>query len=274
MVFTTAWEAIKLVWDTAVGFFQGVWNGIVNAFSTTITFFTNTFTSAWNGIVAIWNAVVGFFQGIWNGITNAFSATVGWFANIFGSAWEGIKSIWSGVGSFFQGIWQTIVNIFSTIGVTVANAVQDAIKGGVNGILWLVENVLNTPIRLINGAIDIINYIPGVDIPHIQELQLPRLAKGTVLENGARTVIAGEDGAEAIVPLEKHTEWIKRVAGELNAYSDGPATNKDYDNKIDKIIELLTLILDSDTQIVLDDGTTIGWIDKRLGLAQTRRGRG
>lgn len=274
-IFTTAWDAIKLVWDTVVAFFQGVWDGIVNAFSVTVTFFTDTFTNAWNGIVTVWNVAVSFFQGIWNGITNAFGATVNWFTNIFNTAWNSIKSIWSGVGSFFQGVWQTICNIFSTIGVTVANAVQDAIKGGVNGILWLVENALNTPIRLLNGAIDIINYIPGVDIPHISELQLPRLAKGGILDQGARTVIAGEDGAEAIVPLERNTEWIKRVANEFSTQTGTSITDSEsYDKKIDKIIELLFMLTSADPTIVLDTGVVAGAIDRRMGRMQSVRGRG
>ena len=44
---------------------------------------------------------------------------------------------------------------------------------------------------------------------------MPQLAEGGVLDKGRRTVIAGEDGAEAIVPLEKNTEWINRVATQM-----------------------------------------------------------
>lgn len=70
---------------------------------------------------------------------------------------------------------------------------------------------------MINGAIGLINKIPGVEIGYMPNLNLPRLARGGVLANGARAVIAGEDGAEAIVPLEKNTMWIRRVANELRA---------------------------------------------------------
>ena len=74
---------------------------------------------------------------------------------------------------------------------------------------------MNTAINLINGAIRLINMIPGVGIGELGHLRLPRLAKGGVLDNGPRTVIAGEDGAEAIVPLEKNTKWISLVANQL-----------------------------------------------------------
>lgn len=270
LIFTSAWDTIQLVWNTAISFFQNIWNGISLAFSTVVEFFTNIFTAAWNGITAVWNTVVGFFSGIWNGITSIFSAVGGWFSNVFGAAYNAVRNIWSGIGSFFQGVWQTICNIFSNIGVTVGNAIHDAAIASVNGILWMVENALNTPIRLLNGAIDIINYIPGVNIPHIAELQLPRLATGGVLDNGARAVLAGEDGAEAIVPLEKNTEWIGKVASQFN---NTMGTSKN-DKRLDTIIDLLGLIIDKNPNIVLDSGELIGVIDSGLGKLRGRYDRG
>lgn len=270
LIFTSAWETIQLVWNTAISFFQNIWNGISLAFSTVAEFFSNAFTTAWNGITAVWNGVTAFFQRVWNGITNIFSAVGGWFSNVFGTAYNAVRNIWNGIGSFFQGVWQTICNIFSNIGVTVGNAIHDAAIASVNGILWMVENALNTPIRLLNGAIDIINYIPGVDIPHIAELQLPRLATGGVLDNGARAVLAGEDGAEAIVPLEKNTEWIGKVASQFN---NTMGTSKN-DKRLDTIIDLLGLIIDKNPNIVLDSGELIGVIDSGLGKLRGRYDRG
>ena len=270
LIFTTAWDAIQLVWNNAISFFQNIWNGISLAFSTVAEFFSNAFTTAWNGITAVWNGATAFFQRVWNGITNIFSAVGGWFSNVFGTAYNAVRNIWNGIGSFFQGVWQTICNIFSNIGVTVGNAIHDAAIASVNGILWMVENALNTPIRLLNGAIDIINYIPGVDIPHISELQLPRLATGGVLDNGARAVLAGEDGAEAIVPLEKNTEWIGKVASQFN---NTMGTSKN-DKRLDTIIDLLGLIIDKNPNIVLDSGELIGVIDSGLGKLRGRYGRG
>lgn len=58
-------------------------------------------------------------------------------------------------------------------------------------------------------------------IPH---LDVSWYAKGGVI-NGAQLIGAGENGAEAIVPLERNTQWISRVAAEMNRqsrnYNDG-----------------------------------------------------
>lgn len=271
LVFVTAWQYISAAWSGVVAFFQAIWDGIVLVFSTVAEFFSNAFTTAWNGIVTVWNAAVNFFSGIWGGITGVFANVGNWFANIFRSAWNAVTNIWSAAGSFFSGVWQTICNVFSNIGVTIGNAIHDAVISSVNGILWMVENALNAPIRLLNGAIDIINYIPGVNVPHVPELQLPRLAKGGVLDSGARTVIAGEDGAEAIVPLEKNTEWINKVASQMN---NATSNNKQSDEKLNVIIDLLQILIDQNPNIVLDSGELVGFIDKKLGQIRGRYDRG
>ena len=47
-------------------------------------------------------------------------------------------------------------------------------------------------------------------------LSLPRLAKGGIVDSPTVAEI-GEDGAEAVIPLEHNTKWIKKVANELRS---------------------------------------------------------
>lgn len=75
-------------------------------------------------------------------------------------------------------LWNGIVQFFTNIGENIGNAVVGALKGIVNGALGLLEDFLNAPIRLINGALDLINALPGVEVGHISEIQLPRMATG------------------------------------------------------------------------------------------------
>ena len=83
--------------------------------------------------------------------------------------------------------------------------------------LNLIIRAINT---LIDGAnkihIDIPDYVPGfggksfgVNIPKI-----PLLERGTVLTKPTQ-FIGGENGAEAIMPLENHTEWIDYLADKI-----------------------------------------------------------
>lgn len=164
--------------------------------------------------------VVGLFRGMWKSITGVFAGVGQWFQQKFSGAWQAVQKVFSGVGSFFRGVWRTITGVFTNIGTSVASAVSGAIRSGLNGALATIENIINGGISMINGAIGLINKIPGVNIGKIGRLSLPRLAEGGVL-NGAQTVIAGEAGPEAIIPLDKlfaqMDRMAEKMAGENNA---------------------------------------------------------
>ena len=50
-------------------------------------------------------------------------------------------------------------------------------------------------------------------------LSIPKLAKGGIVNNPGRGVLAtvGEAGAEAVLPLENNTEWMDILADKINA---------------------------------------------------------
>ena len=190
--------------------------------------------------------VVTLFQGMWKSITGVFAGVGQWFQKKFSDAWEGVKKVFSGVGSFFSGIWKTITGVFTDIGTSVAGAVSGAIRSGLNGALSTIENIINGGINLINGAIDLINKIPGVNIGKIGRLSLPRLAEGGVL-NGAQTVIAGEAGPEAIIPLDKlfaqmdkMAETIKGPAGTnnivINVYGNDGQSAREMAEEVKRVL--------------------------------------
>lgn len=213
--FKVAWESIKAVWNIATSYFKTIWDTIARIFSVVRNVLTGNWKDAWEGIKGIVNTWVNFFAGVWNNIKKVFSAVKDFFKNSFNSAWQAVKNVFSNWGSFFGNLWNIIKDKFSKIGTNIANAIGGAVKSGINGVISIIQNTINSGVRLINGAIGLINKIPGVNIGKISELSLPRLEKGGVLEDGARTIIAGENGAEAIVPLENNTKWIKKVAEEL-----------------------------------------------------------
>lgn len=223
--FSAAWNGIKAVWNAVVAYYQGIWNGIKAVFSIVGSVLTGFFSAAWNGIKDIWDAVSGYFSGIWNGIKSIFSGVSGWFQSIFQSAWDAIKGVFSGFGAFFSGLWDTIKSTFSSLGSSLADAIGGAVRSGLNGVLSMIENTINNGISLINGAIGLINKLPGVSVGTIGELSLPRLAKGGIVDN-ATTAIIGEDGREAVIPLERNTKWIDVMASKLaSKLSSGGYTN-------------------------------------------------
>lgn len=212
--FSAAWNAIKAIWDFVVGYYQGIWDGIKAVFSVVSSVLTEFFSAAWNGIKGIWDAVSGYFSGIWESVKSVFSGVESWFQSIFSAAWTAVQGVFSNFGSFFQGLWDTIKSTFSNLGSSLSDAIGGAVKSGLNGVLSMIENTINNGIGLINGAIGLINALPGVNVGTIGELSLPRLAKGGIVDN-ATTAIIGEDGREAVIPLERNTKWIDVMASKL-----------------------------------------------------------
>ena len=111
-------------------------------------------------------------------------------------------------------MWNTISNKFSALGTTIGDAIGGAVKAGINGVISMIENVINKGIDMINGAINLINEIPGVSIGKFSRVNLPRLEKGGILKKGQVGLLEGS-GDEAVVPLHQNKHWIKAVASEM-----------------------------------------------------------
>lgn len=213
--FKMAWESIKAVWDVVVGYFKMVWENIKLIFKVVKQVLSGDFSGAWESIKAIWNNVTSYFQTVWNSIKTIFSAVTSFFQTAFSNAWEAIKGVFSNVGKFFSGIWDTIKEKFTTIGTAIGDAIGGAFKSAINAVIATVENGLNFIPNAVNKVLDKINELPGVDISEIPTVSLPRLAKGGIVKK-ATSAIIGEDGAEAVMPLERNTGWIDELAGKIS----------------------------------------------------------
>ena len=113
--------------------------------------------------VVLWNKCEGFRKfwiNLWNGIVSF------------------VQSIISGLVNFFGLIWEKIIGVFRNLGTRIGDAIGGAVKAGINGIFGMIENTINFWIGLLNGAIGVINLIPGVNIPNLEKLQIPRLKAG------------------------------------------------------------------------------------------------
>jgi phage-related protein len=214
-------------WDTVSAFLVNTWNGIKTAAS-------NTFS-----------AIVTTIKGVFNGIGT-------WFGNVFTGAWNGIKSAFSSVGSFFGGVWNTVKSTFTSIGSSIGSAMGGAFKYVVNSIIGFAENTINGFLRAINGAIKLINAIPGVNIRTLNTLSIPKLARGGIIDQPTLAMV-GERGKEAVMPLENNTGWIDTLAGKLN--SKGQSS--------DEVVKLLQIIIDILKSLGMDiniDGVKLGFM--------------
>ena len=202
-----AWETIKSAVETAITaiaeFFQSAWDGV--------ELVKEEFAAAWENIKSVWSAAGDFFAGVWTTIKGKFTSVGTWFKTTFTTAWTNIKNVFSTVGDFFGGIWDTIKSKFTSIGTKVGDAIGGAFKSAINAVLQTVEDAINAVPDAINGALDVINKIPGVNISHMGYVELPRLAKGGIVDKSMLANI-GEAGKEAVIPLERNKAGLKEIA--------------------------------------------------------------
>lgn len=128
----------------------------------------------------------------------------------------------------------------------IADGLKGAVTSAVNAILSKATGIINGFIRAINSAISVLNKIPKVSISRIDELDAPQLAEGGVLKRGQVGILEG-NGAEAVVPLEKNTGWIRKVAEDMADITGGTPVGGDSEclNVLYKILEIIKHIDDN-----------------------------
>ena len=229
-----AWNKTKEIWEKVAAwfnekviqpmanFFTGLWTKITEAFGKTKEWFTDKFQQAWDGIKGIWDKTSDYFSGVWGKITDAFGNVKTWFKEKFSDAWQAIKDVFSNFGSFFSGLWETIKSTFTNLGTKIGDAIGGAVKSGINAVIGIIERTINNGIGLINGAINLINKLPGVRVGKLDKLTLPRLAKGGIVSSTTIAMI-GEAGKEAVLPLENNTQWMDRLADRITQRNSSPS---------------------------------------------------
>ena len=210
LAFVTLWKKS----DAFREFWINLWKTIKDTAKKAWEAISGFFSSAWDLIQKIWNGAKDFFSGIWEGVKSVFSNVVTFYSTVFSDAFSAIKDAFSGVKSFFSDVWTSIKQIFSNVGTTIGKAITKAVSGAVNKVLSTAVRIINGFISAINNAIGVINAIPGVKIGKLSKLSVPKMAKGGVVD-GATLAMIGENGKEAVVPLEKNLGWIKGVASNI-----------------------------------------------------------
>lgn len=203
-------ECAPRIWEAFSQIFTNAWTTIQEVFAPIGEFFYNIFSDAFDGIKNAWNGITGFFSGLLDGIKGVFSGLGQWFKGIFDGVVSGIKTAWDGIATWFKTLWDGICAIIK--------APINAIISGFNGIIDGLNSI----------SFDIPDWVPFVGGKHfgIDLDNIPELAKGGVVKGGT-PFIAGEAGAEAVIPLENNNQWIYKFA---HAFADGLSTFYDGNN--------------------------------------------
>lgn len=183
--------------DQIMAVLNALWSGISAGFQAVTGFIQAVFQTASAVVMAVWSPIAGFFGGVWAQIRGIFSGVGNFFGAVFGWAANAASGALNSIISVASGVYNAIASFFRPIGTVAGNMIGGTIRGVVNGIIGMVQNGLNSFISMINGAAGIINKIPGVHIPGIPHVGLPRLAFGAKNYAGGVTLV-GERGPELV----------------------------------------------------------------------------
>ena len=168
--------------------------------------FGNTIGTVLNGFVKIVGDIMGNAKKMLNGIIDFIR---GVFTGNWKRAWEGIKNIFSGA---FGGL------------KSVAKAPINGIIALINGALSAITSGINAVKRALNKiSVDIPSWVPGFggkkfgfNFSMSSAPRIPMLANGGI---ATRSTIAniGEAGREAVLPLDRNTEWMNTLVDKIAA---------------------------------------------------------
>lgn len=195
--FSDAKTNVTNAWGSVSAWFGNVWSNVKKTFSPVGSWFKTTFSTAWNNVKSAWSSAKTWFSSVWTGIKNVFNTVNTWFKSKFSSAWTNIKNVFSGWTSFFSGLWNKIKNSFSGLGTKLGDAIGGSVKTAINRVLGWIETTVNNAIGKINGAIKVINKLPGVNVSSVGKISIPRMATGGFVGEG-QLFIARERGPEMV----------------------------------------------------------------------------
>lgn len=225
-----AWESIKIIWGVVSTWFNdNIITPISNFFSSLWTGISTAATTTWNTIKTVWAVVSTWFNDtIITPVTTAFSDLWTKVKTGASNAWTGIKNVFAHVADWFKekfaDAWQKVKDVFSTGGAVfegIVDGIVAAFKNVVNAIIRGINNVIAIPFNAINDALDAIRNVEIAGIYPFDGLisrfdvpQIPELATGGIV-NRPTPAIIGENGREAIIPLEKNKAGLRQIASLL-----------------------------------------------------------
>lgn len=207
-----------------------------------------------DAVVGFFNGVIDFVKNNWQGL---LLLIVNPFAGAFKLAYDNCEAFRNAVNTVFNaikttisnivnGIKTTITTVFNNIKTTITNtitAAKNTVLGIFDGIKTGISNAINGAKNIVGNAIDAIKgffkfewSLPKLKLPHISikgsfslvppsvpKFSIDWYAQGGVFDSptlfnyGGGIGGLGEAGAEAVVPLEKNTEWLDKIAERLGA---------------------------------------------------------
>ena len=228
------WDKIKEAVSKAWDFIKEKTKAAVDA---VVNFFTGMKDSILNKAEEIKSAVAEKFESIKNAISEKVQAAKESVVNKFNEIKTGISqkiqsaktAAVEGFSNMKSGVIEKVTGIVSGVKTKFGE-----IKSGITEKIEGARDAVKNAIEKIKGFFDFKWELPKIKLPHfsisgkfsLNPPQIPKFSVSwyklggvfdspTLFPYGGSIGGLGEDGAEAVVPLEKNTQWLDRIAEKL-----------------------------------------------------------
>ena len=187
-----------------------------------------------------WNSLSTQIQNIIKGVGGVFQIIVGYLTINTGLINKGLENIGIAItGKDFpglvKGIWDSITKWWTAnVSPKFTNnfwaqkfeSIKQGARSAFNGVIGVVEKAINFIIRKLNTLHwKIPSWVPALGGKsfgfNFKTVSIPRLATGGIATRSTFANV-GENGKEAILPLENNTQWMDKLAEKLAARSTSP----------------------------------------------------
>ena len=210
------WEKIKAAAKIAKEKISGWIDNIKAKFQE----FKDKATEIKDGIVEKWNAIKTKTQELKDKVVEFFGNIKTKVSEKINGAKEAVSNAVDKIKEFlsFSGLKKKVTDLFESIKEKITSPIEKA-KELVTKAVEKIKGIFPLKLGKIFSGIKLPHFkISGGKIPwgiggagEKPSIGIDWYAKGGVFDKGARLAGIGEDGAEAVVPLEKNTQWISRV---------------------------------------------------------------
>lgn len=215
--------------DRAIGGIEKIFKGLQNVLFSIVDALKNMFLSFLDWLdEKTGGKLHGIIEFIKSSVTGAFT----FIKDFIGNAMAAIKKIFTGIVKFLSGAftsdwdkaWEGIKDIFDGISTAIKGTWASAINAIIRALNWLIDKANKISFTVPGWVPGLGGKHIGVNIPKINELQIPKLAQGTVIPpNREFMAVLGDQkhGTNIEAPLDTIKQAVAEVLGQG---SDRPIT--------------------------------------------------